>query len=111
VRIARALGDPRYEGQFLGYLGLLHARQGRRDEAHRCLNTGQVLLEAASDTFGLAMLLCGRAEAEHLAGDAPAATAALATAKAVGAEIGAGPASEVGLALARVCALLEPVAA
>jgi hypothetical protein len=70
-----------------------------------------VLLEAASDTFGLAMLLCGRAEAEHLAGDAPAATAALATAKAVGAEIGAGPASEVGLALARVCALLEPVAA
>ena len=27
VRIAHNLGDPRSEGEFLGYLGLLHARQ------------------------------------------------------------------------------------
>ena len=106
--IARSLGDPRYEGQFLGYLGLLNARQGGHAEARRCLDTGEALLRAASDLFGLGVLLTSRAEAQHLAGDAAATAASLAAAMSLAAEVGAGPASELGLALARVRSLIEP---
>ena len=107
VGIARTLGDPMAEGQFLGYLGLLHARQGRHADARRCLESGQALLHSASDAFGLGVLLTSRAEALHLAGDDAAATASLAAAATVAAEVGAGPASEIGLALARVRALVD----
>jgi hypothetical protein len=54
----------------------------------------------------LGVLLTSRAEAHHLAGDAAAATASLAAAAAIAAEVGAGPASEIGLALVRVRALI-----
>jgi predicted ATPase/class 3 adenylate cyclase len=107
LRIACALGDSRLEGQFLGYLGLLHARQARHDDARRCLDSGEALLRAASDPYGLGILLCGRAEALHFAGDAATAKASLTAAAAIGATIGAGPASEIGLSLARVRALLD----
>jgi predicted ATPase/class 3 adenylate cyclase/predicted negative regulator of RcsB-dependent stress response len=107
VRIARSLGDPRYEGQFLGYLGLLEARQGRHVEAQRSLDSGEALLRAASDLFGLGVLMSGRAEAHYLAGDGAAATASLSAAAALAAQVGAGPASEISLALARVTALIE----
>ena len=106
VRLARALGDPLYEGQFLGYLGLLHSRQGRHGEARSCLESGEALLRGVSDRFGLGVLLTSRAEAHYLAGDAMAATASLAAAAAIAAEVGAGPASEVALALTRVSALI-----
>ena len=106
LRIVRALGDQRMEGQFLGYLGLLHARQGRPDDARRCLDSGAAQLRAASDSFGLGVLLCGRAEACHLAGDG-AAAAAVVEATAIANDVGAGPASELGQALARVRALIE----
>jgi predicted ATPase/tetratricopeptide (TPR) repeat protein len=108
LRVARALGDPIPEGQFLGYLGLLHARQGRHDEARASLASGETLLRSASDAFGLGVLLTSRAEAEHLAGDAAMAMATLASAETIATEVGAGPASEIGLALARVRALVEP---
>ena len=111
VRIARDLGDPRSEGQFLGYLGLLHARQGRHDDARHCLESGEALLRAATDAFGLGVLLTSRVEAHHLAGDAAAAMASLTAAASIAAEVGAGPASEIGLALARVRALINPVRA
>jgi len=111
VRIARALGDPRSEGQFLGYLGLLHARQGRHDDARRCLESGEALLRVASDPFGLGVLLASRSEAMHLAGDAAAATASLAAAASIAIDVSAGPASEIGLALARVRTLIEPTRA
>jgi hypothetical protein len=101
-------GDPMAEGQFLSYLGLLHARQGRHDEARITLVSGETLLRSASDAFGLGVLLTSRAEAHHLGGDAAAATASLAAAATIAAEVGAGPASEIGLALARVRALIEP---
>ena len=106
--IAQALGDPRYEGQFLGYLGLLQARQGGQAEARRCFDTGR-----GPTAIGLRPLRPGRAadqsaEAQHVAGEAPAATASLAAAGAIAAEVGAGPASELGLALARVRKLIEP---
>jgi tetratricopeptide (TPR) repeat protein len=106
VRLGHALGDPLSEGQFLGYLGLLHARQGRHGEARSCLETGEALLRGVSDQFGLGVLLTSRAEAHYLAGDAATATASLAAAAAIAAEVGAGPTSEVGLALARVSALI-----
>jgi predicted ATPase/class 3 adenylate cyclase len=108
LRIAQALGDPRYEGQFLGYLGLLQARQGEHAEARRCLDGGEALLRAAADPYALAVLLTSRAEADHLAGEAAGAAASLASAEAIAAEVGAGPASELGLALARVRGLVVP---
>ncbi len=106
VGLARTLADPGLEGQFLGYLGLLHARQGRHDEARRSLDTAQALLQGASEQIGQAVLLCNRAEVEHLAGDRSGAKAALAVAAAIGAQVGAGAQSELGLALARVQALV-----
>jgi predicted ATPase/class 3 adenylate cyclase/Tfp pilus assembly protein PilF len=106
LALARTLGDTHSEGQILGYFGLLHARQGRHDDARRCFESGEALLRAASDQFGLGVLLTGRAEAHHLSGD-PAASAALAAAASIAADVGTGPASELGLALARVCRLAE----
>ena len=108
VGLARAHGDPIAEGQYMGYLGLLHARQGRHIEARQTLTSSETLLRSASDAFGLGMLLTSRAEAYHLAGDTEAATVCLAAATAIAAEVGAGPASEIGLALKRVGALIEP---
>lgn len=100
--VARELGDRRAEGQVLGYLGLLHARQARFDQARICLDTGEALLRAMSDRLSLGMLLCGRAEAAHLASDLDTAKDVLAEAKSLAAAIGAGPESELGVALARV---------
>ncbi len=111
VGLACGLGDPMAEGQFLGYLGLLHARQGRHDEARISLVSGETLLRSASDAFGLGVLLTSRSEADHLAGDIAAAAASLAAAATIAAEVGAGPTSEIGLALARVRGLIEPVRA
>lgn len=103
--IARDLRDQRSEGQFLGYLALVHANQGRLGEARECLDKGEHLLRAVSDRFSLGILQCSRAEAEHLAGAWEAAVAALSEAQSLASELGAGPKSELGLAIARVLAL------
>ncbi|MEO6745928.1 MAG: tetratricopeptide repeat protein [Caldimonas sp.] len=108
VRLARAFGDQISEGQFAGYLGLLHARQGRHDDARHFLESSEALLRSASDAFGLGVLLTSRAEAHHIAGDETAAAIALAAASTIAAEVGASPASEIGLALARVRGLIDP---
>jgi tetratricopeptide (TPR) repeat protein len=108
LHIAQALGDPRYQGQFLGYLGLFHARQGEPDDARQCLDSGEAMLRSASDKFALGVLLSSRAEAHQLAGDTSSATASLATAMTIAGHIGAGPASELGLAISRVRKLIEP---
>ena len=100
--IARELGDRRSEGQFLSYLGLLHAHQAHFGEARHCLDAGEALLRAVSDRMSLGILLCSRAETEHVAGVPNAARAALAAADVIAADVGAGPDSELGLALARV---------
>ena len=102
LRLAHASGDQISVGQFSGYLGLLHARQGRHDDARHLLESGEALLRSASDAFGLGVLLTSRAEAHHLAGDHAGAAAALAAASTIAAEVRASPASEMGLALARV---------
>ena len=101
MRLARELGDSRSEGTFLGHLGLLHARQGRHTEAQRCLDAGESLLREASDPLGLGLLLT-RAEAHHLVGDGTAAEVCLAEAGAIAVDLSAEPASELGMALARV---------
>ena len=106
--VARALGDSRSEGQFLGYLGLLHARQGGHDDARRCLDSGEALLRAASDPVGLGVLLTSRAEAQHLAGEAAAAATSIDAAAKLAEEVGAGPSSEIGIAIARVRLLVAP---
>jgi len=54
------------------------------------------------DRLSLGVQLCNRAETEHLAGVPDAASVALVEAGAIAAEVGAGPDSELGLALARV---------
>jgi predicted ATPase/class 3 adenylate cyclase len=105
--LARALGDSRSEGQYLGHLGLLHARQARHAAASHCLAAGELLLRAASDPFGLGVLLTSKAEAYHHAGDSSAAEACLVEADAIAIEVEAQPASDMGLAVARVRALLR----
>jgi predicted ATPase/class 3 adenylate cyclase/Tfp pilus assembly protein PilF len=104
--IARESGDRHREGQFLSYLGLLHARQANFVDARHCLDSGEALLRAVSDRMSLGILLCSRAETEHLAGVPNDAMAALAEANVIAAEVGAGADSELGLALARVRNLL-----
>jgi len=104
--VARELGDRHSEGQFLSYLGLLHARQGNFVDARHCLDSGEALLRAVSDRPSLGILLCSRAETEHLALRPDAARAALEAADVIAAEVGAGPDSEFGLALTRVRGLL-----
>ncbi len=108
--IARDMGDRRWEGRFLSRLGLLHARQSDFAEARHHLNAGEALLRAVPDRLSLGILLCSRAEAEHLAGMANDANVALAEADAIAAEVEAGADSELGLALARVRRLVAPVA-
>ena len=111
VKVAHELGDRRLEGQFRGYLGLLDARLGRTHEAIACLAIGEALLVEAADQLSLGLLLCGRAEAEHLAGDPVAAATCYQRAQAVATETGVGESSELGRALARLPELLEPVRA
>jgi predicted ATPase/class 3 adenylate cyclase len=102
LAVSRELGDQRLEGQSLSHLGVLHARQGRFGDARHCLDAGEVLLRAASDRIGLGVLLCGRAETEHLAGIPDAASAALAAAADISTEVEAGTDSELRVALAGV---------
>ena len=106
LTVAREIRERRYEGQFLSYLGLLHARAGRPVEARTRLALAESLLREVSDTISLGVLLCNRAEAEQLAGAGEAAQAALAEARALATGSGAGTDSELGLALAKVDALL-----
>ncbi|HTF15081.1 MAG TPA: hypothetical protein VK643_10460, partial [Burkholderiales bacterium] len=72
------------------------------DRARNCLDSGESLLRAMSDRLSLGVLLCGRAEAAHLAGDPESAKDVLAEAESLATAIGAGPDSELGLALVRV---------
>ena len=105
--IARELRDRRSEGQCLSYLGLLHANRANFDDARHCLVSSEALLRAVPDRASLGILLCSRAESEHLAGVPDAARAALGEASVIAAEVAAGSHSELGLALAHVRNLLS----
>ena len=109
--VAQRIEDSRTEGQVLGYLGLTHARRRAPAAARQCLDRGQALLLQLGDRLSLGVLLCSRAESEWLAGEATAARAARNDAAAIAAQSGAGADSELGVALARVEAMLDAVAA
>ena len=72
-----------------------------------CLSAGEALLLEASDELSLSLLLCGRAEAEQLAGDGEAAQRCWQRAWALAEPLQVDPATELGRALARLPALLE----
>jgi len=63
LAVARELGDRRSEGQVLGYLGLLHARQAGSTRRAPASNSGEALLRAMSDRLSLGVLLCCRPKA------------------------------------------------
>jgi len=111
LRAMRELGDRRSEGQFLGYLGRTRARLGEYDEARECFAAGCALLGEVSDALSLGILLCDSAECEWRAGQADAAHRVLGEARAKAEAAGAGPHSELGLALARAAELLGARAA
>ncbi|MDB4906898.1 MAG: hypothetical protein JWO05_1682 [Gemmatimonadetes bacterium] len=102
LQTTRGLADGRLEGQILGYLGLLCARQGEEEAARDCLTKADALLRALADRASLGIVLCARAEAEHLAGHRATAQQALDEARAMSVELSAAPDSEFGLALVRV---------
>jgi predicted ATPase/class 3 adenylate cyclase/Tfp pilus assembly protein PilF len=101
LSISRELNDRRSQGQALGYLGLMHARMRDFAAARRCMNEGESLLREAADPVSLALLLCARAEAEHMAAQPAAAALHLAEADSLALAAGAGGESELGMALAR----------
>jgi predicted ATPase/DNA-binding winged helix-turn-helix (wHTH) protein len=109
--VAQRIGDSRTEGQVLGYLGLTHARRRAPAAARQCLDRGQALLLQLGDRLSLGVLLCSRAESEWLAGQTTVARAARDDAAAIAVQAGAGADSELGIALARVDAMLGAVAA
>ena len=106
LAMARELGERRREGIFQSDLGTVRARQAQFDAARSCLAASEVLFNAISDRWDLGIVYCRRAETEHLAGVPEAARAALSEAAVIAAEVGAGPHSELALAIARVRNLL-----
>ena len=76
LQVARDMADRRSEGQVLNYLGLLHSRQGRFGPGREALDAGERLLREVADRLNLALLLCSRAELEHLSGHREPAAAA-----------------------------------
>ena len=78
------------------------ARLRRCAEARECLTTSEALLLGVSDSLTLGMLLCNRAEAEHLAGDEAAARHALRRAETLQRELGTQAESELAARTARL---------
>ena len=108
LQTARELGDRNSEGQFLGYLGRAHAHQREFPAARECYASGLALLRKGSDPLSLGVLLCGSAECEWGSGDILAARAALEEAQGIAVAAGAGPQSELGLALVGARRLMGP---
>jgi predicted ATPase/class 3 adenylate cyclase/Flp pilus assembly protein TadD len=106
LQLTIELEDRRSQAQVRGGLGALYARAGRFDEARGSLKLGAALLEQAADPLSLGLLLCDRAEFEHLAGHTEAARATVAQARSLGIETGSG--SELGHRLLAVERLLGP---
>jgi len=104
--LARDLRNQRFEGQALCHAGLLHAHKGYFDEARRCLDSGTSLLRALHDRVDLGKALCSRAEMEYLAGAVGAAQAAVVEASHLAMASRSGARSQLGIAVARVLALL-----
>jgi predicted ATPase len=107
LAVARQIGDPRTEGQFLGSLGLTQARLGQAVPARENLDRALALLRPLADPLSLGLALSQAAEAAALGGEHEAALAALDEAHACAGSCGAGPGSELGLAIERLRVLLQ----
>jgi tetratricopeptide (TPR) repeat protein len=107
VRLARDLGDRRSEGQFLGYLGSLHARRGQLALAQGCVRAGADLLRSVSDLVSLAVLMCQVVEVESASGNQAAARLALDEAERLAGALTIQTESEVGLSLRKARALVS----
>jgi len=106
LAIATSLADRRSQGQVLGFLGLLHTRQGRTSEGRALLDAGQSLLEAAQDDANLALLLCKSAEACLLASDKASAASNQQKARAVAERLSADIPFEVKTTIERLDSML-----
>ncbi len=106
LAIATSLADRRSQGQVLGFLGLLHTRQGHVAEGRALLDEGQSLLEAAQDDADLGLLLCKSAEAFLLASDKKSATLIQRKASAVAERLSANISFEFKTAIERLDSLL-----
>ena len=105
IAVAREIGDKNYEGQYLAYFAPLLARLGQHDEAARCLERGESLLQETADPMALGVLQCCRAATQYHAGDSQGWAASLAAADAIARELGAAPSSDLGVGLAHARAL------
>jgi predicted ATPase/class 3 adenylate cyclase/Tfp pilus assembly protein PilF len=108
LALAHRLGDRRSEGQFLTYLGLLHARQRRFAEAGQCLAASESLLEEVRDRASLGVLRCAQAESHALAAAPELAQLELLEAERIAATAASGAGIELAKSLARVRGLLQP---
>jgi hypothetical protein len=103
---ARTLGDLPLEGQLRGYLGLALARLGRAGEAQQELQSAESLLADCGDPLGFGLLLCQRAMACALSGEATAGRDLLERARALLAPLGLAENAEASQALAAARRLL-----
>ena len=108
LQAVRKLGDRNSEGQFVGYLGRAYARQRDFTKARACFASGQALLREVADPLSLGVLLCNSAECEWGDVNSPLAQSLLEEAQTIAVATGAGPQSELGLALNRVRQMLTP---
>ena len=99
------------KGQILGYLGLLHARQGRHAIASERLDAGAALLREASDEINLGVLLCARAELEWRSDRFDAARITLGEAEAIARSTEGATGSELATALEGVRTLFGAASA
>jgi len=112
LAIHRGIGYPQGVGQVLGRLGKFHARAGHFGNAWTAFEGGERILRGVGACHDLGIFLCARGEADNAAGDLVRASAALAEATSLAVKIGAGPASELGRAVAALGqALAEDAAA
>jgi Tfp pilus assembly protein PilF len=107
VSAAVAASDPRSEGQFRGYLALAQAKQGALDAARSSLDAGETLLVRAGDRLSLALLLCDRAEVEHLAKRTQEAKKSVDRASRIAADLACEPESKLCQRLARLAETIE----
>ena len=87
LAMAAELGDQIAEGAVLACQANLHRQCGQLDLADRDLTRGEAILRDLNARLGLGKLLCERAELEQARGNAAQATAALAEAEGLAAEI------------------------
>ena len=107
LRIHREVGNRRFEGGALGTLGELLLGNGRIEVGLQTLASGIRLLREVGDRLYVAKLLCSQGSAELGRGDRAAATAALAEAEAISADLGAATASDLGRRIAALRDSLE----